>query len=131
MYNFAKLGIGVALICGAVCATAAPVAAQGNGDPRYSDQNRGAYGEGRGNRYDERRSQNFDPYTGRNMANIVNYIIDPAGGRRITQREYQARYPWTDSRTWTYEASTNLWTDHTREHGNAPQDNNRGRGQRN
>jgi hypothetical protein len=130
MHNFAKLGIGAAILCGAVVAAAAPAAAQGYGGAygayRYSDQNPAVYGERRGYRqYD--RAQNYDPYTGRNMANIVNFIIDPMSGRRITQAEYQARYPWTDSRTWTYDSFTNLWTDHTLESGYAYQENNRGR----
>jgi len=112
MYNFAKLGIGAALLCGAIVATTASADAQGY----------------RGNRgYDQRQTQNYDPYTGRNMANIVNLIIDPMSGRRITQAEYQARYPWTDSRTWTYDSFTNLWTDHTLESGYAYQENYRGR----
>ena len=50
---------------------------------------------------------------GRNLANVVNYIIDPATGRPITQAEYQARYPWTNPGTWTYDCASNLWTDHT------------------
>jgi len=52
---------------------------------------------------------------GRNLAHIQNFIIDPATGRTITQQEYQARYPWTNSATWTYDCASNLWTDHTAE----------------
>lgn len=43
----------------------------------------------------------------------VNYIIDPATGQTITQTQYTARYPWTNSATWTYDCASNLWTDHT------------------
>lgn len=50
---------------------------------------------------------------GRNLSQIVNYIIDPATGRSITQAEYQSRYPWTNPSTWTYDCASNLWTDHT------------------
>ena len=50
---------------------------------------------------------------GRNLAHIINYIIDPATGMTITREQYQARYPWTDLSTWTYDCGSNLWTDHT------------------
>ena len=50
---------------------------------------------------------------GRDLSRIVNYIIDPATGTPITQAGYQARYPWTQPSTWTYDCGSNLWTDHT------------------
>jgi len=54
---------------------------------------------------------------GRNLANIVNYIVDPATGMTITREQYQARYPWTDLSKWTYDCGSNLWTDHTAQPG--------------
>ena len=69
---------------------------------------------------------------GRNLANIVNYIVDPTTGVIITRGQYQARYPWTNLSTWTYDCASNLWTDHTAQPGYyAPQaqnyyDGNRG-----
>jgi hypothetical protein len=65
---------------------------------------------------------------GRNLANVVNYIIDPASGRPITQAEYQARYPWTNPSTWTYDCASNLWTDHTSENQGYAQNYGRHRG---
>ncbi len=72
----------------------------------------GSYGNG----YDQGYNQYGEHYVcGRNLAHVVNIIIDPATGRPITQAEYQARYPWTNPSTWTYDCATNLWTDHTAE----------------
>ena len=112
MYKFAKLGIGAAILCGAIVAMAVPAVAQ-----RYDDQR-------------QNQRQNYDPYRGRSMADIVNFIIDPATGRRITQAQYQARYPWTNPRTWTYDPPSNLWTDHTRDYGNDYREDSRDRGRR-
>ena len=64
------------------------------------------------------------------MADIVIFIIDPATGGRITQAQYQARYPWTNPRTWTYDPPSNLWTDHTRDYGNDYREDSRDRGRR-
>lgn len=50
---------------------------------------------------------------GRDSRTIVNYIIDPATGTPITQADYIARYPSTNTGAWTYDCTTNLWTDHT------------------
>lgn len=64
--------------------------------------------------------------------NDTNYIIDPATGSPVTEAEYQARYPWSDTRTWVYDCANNLWTDHTADSNSAyysqPQNYERNRG---
>ena len=45
--------------------------------------------------------------------NVPSFILDTATGAPITRDEYRARYPWTNLATWTYDATTNLWVDHT------------------
>lgn len=48
---------------------------------------------------------------------MTSFIVDPASGTPVTQQEYVARYPWTSLATWTYDPTTNLWSDHTQEAG--------------
>jgi hypothetical protein len=43
----------------------------------------------------------------------TNYIVDPATGRFVTQAEYLALYPWSQTSSWTYDCTSNLWTDPT------------------
>ena len=107
MQSMTKIALASLALLGSV-ATVAPAAnAQGYGYYGYG-QPYGPYDQDQGyNRY----GQHY--VCGRNLANVVNFIIDPATGRRITQAEYQARYPWTDTTTWTYDCATNLWTDNT------------------
>lgn len=49
-----------------------------------------------------------------------NWIIDPATGQAITEPDYQARYPWTNISTWTYNCQNGLWTDNTAQQAPSP-----------
>jgi hypothetical protein len=60
-----------------------------------------------------RQRQDFQEYHDRNGANIVNWIVDPATGRPVTEQQYLARYPSSNPRTWMYDPATNLWADLT------------------
>ena len=94
-------------LVGTVAAVAPAANAQGYGYGQpYGYEPYGSQDQGY-NRYGEHY------VCGRNLAKVTNFIIDPANGRPITQAEYQARYPWTDTSTWIYDCATNLWTDHT------------------
>ena len=94
MQSMAKIAVASLALLGIVTAVAPAADAQGYGHYRYSYQ-----------------TPNY--VCGRNLAQIVNYIIDPATRRAVTQAEYQARYPWTQPSTWTYDCASNLWTDNT------------------
>ena len=56
-------------------------------------------------------------YRAGRMDQILNCIRDPATNRIISQDEYLARYPWSDTRQWSYDPGSDLWGDHTREVG--------------
>jgi len=120
MQSATKIALASLALLGSVAAVAPAAVAQGYGyygQPYDQDQGYNQYG------------QHY--VCGRNLANVVNLIIDPATGRRITQAEYQARYPWTDTSTWTYDCASNLWTDHTQNSGYQQSQNyshDRGRG---
>src|SRR5206468_2713437 len=65
-----------------------------------------------------RQRPDFEQYRQRYQANIVSYILDPATGRPVTQKEYMARYPYSNPVNWAYDQNTNLWVDN-----NPPQQN--------
>lgn len=117
MQSVTKIALASLALLGSVAAVAPAADAQGYGryGQPYGYQDQGVY-----NQY----GQHY--VCGRNLANVVNLIIDPATGRRITQAEYQARYPWTDTTTWTYDCGSNLWTDHTPQGGYYQQSQNYG-----
>jgi len=81
---------------------------------------------GYGNRYNyptqncanPNRAFDAEQYRRGHIENITICIKDPATDRPISAAQYQARYPWTDPTTWTYDPGSDLWGDHTREFAN-------------
>ncbi len=108
MQTVTKIALASLTLLGAVAAVAPAADAQGYG---YGYPYTPPPGYGSGYPYEQ------PGYAcGRDLSQIVNFIIDPAIGRPVTQAQYKARYPWTDTTTWTYDCASNLWTDHTQEY---------------